>query len=639
MDRRGFGFPLAKTTLRWFPPFGWTLFQLALLGWQGWLTLSLFAVDGSWQALIDDRPIVSGRHPLHLYHGFLGAQSLYHHRRLSCYDPSFQAGYPKTPVFDAGSRPAELFLSLTGGTYRPAAYKIGLALCCWSVPIFFFVGGSGLGLRREQSCLAALLGFLLFWGAPCQDTLVAGDLDLLLGDLAAAAYIGLLTGFDRAPTHFGWLGLTFTCCLGWFTHPLLFLLLVPLSLLYYLTAGARHGLGWHCALAASTLIAMLANQVWLGDWLVSWWLRLPVEWEHRTLIHRTIRTFWESDLWGTAQDRILGTGLMISASIGVWILNQNGQRAAARLFGLGAGGFLLAALAGLGDKSIGRLGTAHLLIPALLLAVFPAVVAVTAMRQSVARQRRAWPRAAACLAPLLLCFGTNSCDPRVWGDRFLRAAPMQIGLTRDQERLVQWLRTNTDRSARILWEEKTVAKDCSHWTALLPILTGRAYLGGLGPALCIEHSFPRLIDDKLAGQPVARISDTGLQHFCKQYNVGWVVCSSDLSAERFRNWQDAKEVKRAMKSPVAIFAVRQQHSFVLKGQARSFSADRGRIILTDVFPQDGTVVLSMHFQNGTRATPSRVHVEREPDAQDPIPFVRLRLNGPVARLVLVEEGF
>ena len=90
----------------------WYLVGLGLVAWQGWMTLTLFGPDHPWERLLDDQPVISGRHALHLYHGMLGAQSLRERGRLSCYDPAFQAGYPKTPIFDSGSRPAELFLTV-----------------------------------------------------------------------------------------------------------------------------------------------------------------------------------------------------------------------------------------------------------------------------------------------------------------------------------------------------------------------------------------------------------------------------------------------------------------------------------------------------------------------------------------------
>src|SRR5947209_68786 len=107
----------------------WTFTFLVLVGFQGWKTQALFGID-PWQRLFDRTPIVSGRHALHLYHGYLGACSLRERGTLCCYDPAFQAGYPKSPVFDSGSRPAELFLSVAGARYDPSAYKLGLASCC-----------------------------------------------------------------------------------------------------------------------------------------------------------------------------------------------------------------------------------------------------------------------------------------------------------------------------------------------------------------------------------------------------------------------------------------------------------------------------------------------------------------------------
>src|SRR5437588_3001692 len=156
----------------------WLLGLLALSAWQGWLTVGLFGPDRPLERLLDDQPVLSGRHPLHLYHGYLGARALQEHGTLSCYDPAFHAGYPKTPVFDSGSRPAELFLTLAGGRYSPAAYKVGHALVWAVVPWLLYAAGRGVGLSRAGGCLACVLGLLVWWGQPCRDALEAGDVDL-----------------------------------------------------------------------------------------------------------------------------------------------------------------------------------------------------------------------------------------------------------------------------------------------------------------------------------------------------------------------------------------------------------------------------------------------------------------------------
>ena len=104
-------------------------FLVALFAWHAWMTLTLFGSEAPWDGLLDDRPVVCGRHPQHFQLGIYGAQSLAAGGSGSCYDPADNAGYPKTPIFN-GSRFAEIFLWLAGGGHQPAAYKIGLAGLC-----------------------------------------------------------------------------------------------------------------------------------------------------------------------------------------------------------------------------------------------------------------------------------------------------------------------------------------------------------------------------------------------------------------------------------------------------------------------------------------------------------------------------
>src|SRR4051812_12643843 len=87
----------------------WLVAAALVVAAQAGLALALFDPARQWAAVADDRPVLSGRHPLHQYHGTLGAAAFRNSRSTTCYDPAFQAGYPKTPVFDGGSRPAELF--------------------------------------------------------------------------------------------------------------------------------------------------------------------------------------------------------------------------------------------------------------------------------------------------------------------------------------------------------------------------------------------------------------------------------------------------------------------------------------------------------------------------------------------------
>jgi hypothetical protein len=607
---------------------------LGLLAAQAWLTLGLFGPERTPGPVLDPQPLLSGRHPLHLYHGHLGARALLARGSLSCYDPAFHAGYPKTPVFDGGSRPAELALACAGGAYSPAAYKALLALLGCATPVLLLVAARGAGLSRAAACLAVALGLAVWWGEPCQGAYRDGEVDLLVATVLVVAQAGLLIRYHRAPGPLSLLGVAGAGLVGWFAHPLLLALLLPLFLLYYLSVGPRHRLAWHGALLGGLLTAVALNAFWLLDWVEYWWIRLPARGEAYLLPHRTPHAVWSAPLWGGPVDRGFACLLLLAAGVGALLYNQGGQRAAARLFGLSAAGFLALAVLGMTWEPAGRFKTARLLVPALLFAVVPAAHAAARVLD-LARQ---W----AAAGPLLVGGGAVAtavlaapAPLSVWAERVLHPEPLRIGLDDEQRALVKALAAETDPSARVLWEDRHGVEGDSLWTALLPLLTDRAFVGGLDADAGIEHTAAGLCDGNLAGEPLRSWGDAGLLDYCERYNVGWVVAWSAASRTRFTAWPDAEPVLTLPGAERArLFRVRRRHSFALTGSARWLYADAQQIILGDVVPEKGEVVLSLHYQAGLRAAPRRVRVEPGLDKTDAIPFVRLIVEEPVARVTL-----
>jgi hypothetical protein len=631
----------------------WWLILAALLAWQGWMTLGLFGGERAWERLLDDQPILSGRHPLHLYHGYLGARALREHGNLSCYDPAFHAGYPKTPVFDSGSRPAELFLALVGGRYCPAAYKVGLAAVCALVPLLLFTAARGMGLSRAAACLACGLGLLVWWGQPCRDALEAGEIDLLLATVLVLAQAGLLIRYHRAPGLFGLLGVVGTALLGWFAHPLLLALLLPLFLIYYLSVGTRHRLPWHLALLGGLLAAIGVNGFWLLDWIGYWWIRVPPHRESPLLLDPTFLGVWESPFWGGPVDRILACVLAALAAVGVFLYNQTGQRATARLLGLAWAGFLALAVAGLTWEPLGRFGTDLLLVPALLFAALPAAHALSA-GAGLTWRWRATRAAGLAAAGGIAAFLWYAPPPALsaWATRLAGTSPLQLGLDDPQRALLETLRAHTTPEARILWEDRRGTPASAYWTPLLALLTERSYVGGLDPEAGIEYMTNGLADRMLAGRPVRDWSDPELSSYCERYNIGWVMCWSAASCERFGRWPKAERTatlppSSAGEPPGRLFTVRRRHSFALRGSATWLGADARCIVLGEVVPdaasrrKDGKapVLLSLHYQAGMRVAPSRVEIESfcmESAKLPPetTPFVRLWVAEPVTRVTI-----
>jgi hypothetical protein len=249
----------------------WLLAVVGLVLAQAGLALALFSAERRVDALFDERPLLSGRHPLHFYHGSLGADNFRRCGATTCYDPQFQAGYPKTPVFDGGCRPAELFLAASGDS-RPAAYKVGLFVCLLLIPIGFVASARGVGLPASAAVLAGAVGTVLGWSWPVRRLIEGGELDYLMAGLGAIVFTAWLVRYSRWFGVDSWLVLAGICAAGWYANPVVWAGLIPVVIGYYLVFAPRRELAWHLGLSGIVTAGLAPNLWWLADWSRYWWL-------------------------------------------------------------------------------------------------------------------------------------------------------------------------------------------------------------------------------------------------------------------------------------------------------------------------------------------------------------------------------
>lgn len=611
----------------------WCLVLLALVAGQVAATLGLFGSDRSWRNLTDDRPILDGRHPLHLYHGLLGAQSWRAGGFGSCYDPAFQAGYPKTPIFDSGSRPAELFLLL--GHDRPAAYKIGLMVCCALVPLVFAEATRLLELGPATACLAALLGVLVWWTNPIQRLLQQGELDWLFGGLVLVLHAGLVVRFHRDPGPFAWMALLLTAGLGWFLHPVLWLGFGLLFVPFYVCVAVGHNWLWNFALWLAWGGGLLLNVGWLDDWIKHCWIQRPMAVAPAEQMRSSLMQWWLVDVRGESPDRMLAALVLGGGLLGVLALLARKRVAGGLTFGATA--ILLPALsAGSGFwEPLETVGASKLFVLACAFAIVPCATAMTETCMLLGLLTR-HPLRGALMGTALLAglAGWQRQDVAALIHQVAVPKPLTLGLNLEQQALIKTIRTSTHADSRILWEERP-GHETPAWTALLPWQTERFYLGGLDPGAEVDHMYARLTATHLAGRPLGEWTEKDLNDFCERYNIGFVVCWSPATMARFRSWSEAELLSPLHESSAGgLFAVRRRPSFVLKGKARLAQADADRIALADVEPDNGEIVLSLHYQEGFHISPGPATAERVVDVHDPIPLLRIRLPGPVLRLTL-----
>ncbi len=135
---------------------------------------------------------------------------------------------------------------------------------------------------------------------------------------------------------------------------------------------------------------------------------------------------------------------------------------------------------------------------------------------------------------------------------------------------------------------------------------------------------------------MAEWDDAQLADYCERYNVGWVMTWSEASSARLAAWPAAELLQQFSLDDGngQLFRIRRQHSYALTGSAQWLLADVQRVVLGDVIPYKGRVVLSLHYQTGMRVTPGRIQLEADQTSPDAIPLVRLLLDDPAARVTI-----
>ena len=225
--------------------------------------------------------------------------------------------------------------------------------------------------------------------------------------------------------------------------------------------------------------------------------------------------------------------------------------------------------------------------------------------------------------------------------------PLAVGMTSEMFEVVEWLRTKTDPTARILFEDQLRILDSTdpesvHCTPLLPVLLGsdrRQFIGGLYQAAFIRHHQMAAFGDfRLGDRPIDEWTPDMLREYLDLYNVGWVVCWSPLSRFWFDRYPAAHRVavlsrysshclpdkpdrqvwdamvRRAGPEVTtryliegdwnyAIYRVDRPHSYFLRGQGRVTAVDANRIELADVVLHQGTILLSLHWLETWKTDP------------------------------------
>jgi len=201
--------------------------------------------------------------------------------------------------------------------------------------------------------------------------------------------------------------------------------------------------------------------------------------------------------------------------------------------------------------------------------------------------------------------------------------------------LKRWLEKNTDLNARIMmedinrWEGKNIPYGASRFVGLLPAYLPRYLVGGPLPNAFIQHHFVSFHDGYFLKKPIQSYSEQELGEYFKLYNIKWAVVWSRASKEKLSGLSFAR--KRAQFQDLEVFEFDFLPSWFLRGKGKVVKMDYDQIHLSQLEPEDGVVVLKVHFLEGFSSFPP-VKLFRYQRFPDPIGF--LGLENPPKEVVL-----
>lgn len=209
---------------------------------------------------------------------------------------------------------------------------------------------------------------------------------------------------------------------------------------------------------------------------------------------------------------------------------------------------------------------------------------------------------------------------RIWRPFSLPELERREGYSAHGERLLDWLREQTDPRGRILHEEtdrKAHRYYGTHLPAWIPLQTGRQLASGPAPHALLKHNFLRFIAGSFRGEAIHTLDSERIASYLSLYNVRWVLCWSRFAKIAFNRFPAAARVGNYEK--FTLYRIDSEPSYFLRGRGRIEVRD-GRLWLSDVVPEEGAVAIKYHWLESLRTDPPR-RIEPISMLDDPIPFI------------------
>jgi hypothetical protein len=545
------------------------------------------------------------------------------------YDPFFAAGYPDGVNYNGSAKlPAAVTIVLQHWLSAEVVYKLYVFVSGLIAPVCVALTARWLNLSWRTAAVAVVFGLFLWWASVFRWYFSHGMVSFVTVAYLALPYSVYAIRWLRGES--GWwglVGLGATGGLGMFWHPLFPLIVTFATVGYLMVCWRQLALGRMVLLGTVVpALSLLLNLFWFVPQyllITERFSKMGDKSPYQTIVD--VNLIWQ-ELLGTWSGHAHGSKVYTLLGFTVlWACFGARSRdglVLSRAFSVG--GLLLIVFAAVGSAipGAGALEANRFAPVGYLLLCIPAAIGVSAM---VAAARVApWGAqrtlATGSLVVVLLgsAYAVNEILREVsYQDigHYGKVPPQVNGVGEYSQWVLNWLKTETDDSGRVLFETSLGRiYDGSRMAGYYAYTTRREFIGGPYP---FQH-FASFWDGTIVSRRLEDLPQAQFTDYVDLYNLRWIIVHSDAS-KRYLDEMPGVIPTGEFKQLKA-YRIDQAASYFMAGNGTIKSRDHNKLVVSDI--TGDPVILKYHFVRGLQAEPfaSIVPVYL---LDDPNPFIKI----------------
>jgi hypothetical protein len=580
--------------------------------------------------LMSSKPMFHIDSAWHLYHVKLGANLMRTHSLVG-YDPFFNAGYPGGVTYNWSAKfPVLLAILFKPWLDEIVAYKLFVFVSATLAPACVPLAMRWLGFEYRAVVAGSALGLILWWASVFRWYHTAGMVSFVFGSYLALPYVARIINYFEGRGNWGCLaGLGLVGAIALFYHPLFPIPIIG-GVIVYLAFDwqAVSRLRTWLLLLMVPFLAILPNLLWL----------YPMDYYHRIFSVGVgqvspyqqlvdINIAWKEflGLWsGNARGSKLYLPFAVAAAWACFAVRGIRERRIVASFTCLGCCLVLFAVVGAASSAAANVQPNRFSPVGYLFLAIPASFGLVRLWQSVIVKRRPWRELGALwlvlgVITIPVAYAANEVkhEIRYAAIGHYGAIPPEVkGLGDRSVWIINWLKTNTTNSGRVLFEtSKARVHDGGHLAGFYAYTTGREFIGGPYPF----HHFAGFWDGYLFGRPIEKMEHEQLRKYIELYNIGWAIVHSEQSKKVLDKMPGVGPVGQYKE--LKVYAINQHLSYFIRGSGRVAERDHNRLLLDDLSGED--VIVKYHYVDGLKSEPFTrlmpIYL-----LEDPNPFIRIQ---------------